>query len=115
MEIHLKRLALEGLATYIEQANIARGNIETPTDPTILFRDRLQVQQSLGAKDARTWDESGWRIADQIERRFGTAEARKAARQARIGWSAAVRQANVGERRTERRRTKRPHQPRRNA
>ena len=108
MELHLRRVALEGLATYIEQANIARGNIENPTDPNILFRDRLQVQQSLGGKDAHTWDESGWRIADQIERRFGTTAARKAARQARASWGAAAWQANAEERRAGRPQKPRP-------
>jgi hypothetical protein len=116
MELHLRRVALEGLATYIEQANIARGNIENPTDPNILSRDRMQIQQTLGARDARTWEESGWRIADQIERRFGTSAARKAARQARAGWSAAAGQATAaGQPSAAQRPAKRPRQPRPNA
>jgi len=88
IERHLKRVALESLATYVEQENIARGNIEEPTDPTIVFRDRLDIQAGLGAKDARTWEESARRIADQVERRFGTSAARRQARSARLGWKA---------------------------
>ena len=88
LERHLRRMALEGLATYIEQSNIARGNIEEPTDPLIVFRDRVELQQGRAGRDARTEEESAWQIADLIERQFGTAAARKDARSARILWEA---------------------------
>lgn len=86
MERHLERLAREGLATYIEQANIGWGNIDEPTDPAVVLRDRIEIQLNLGGKNAHTWEESAWRIADLIERRFGTAESRSQARAARAAW-----------------------------
>lgn len=86
MERRLKWLASEALAMYIEQANIARGNIEHPTDPMIVLRDRIGIQVGLGGRDLRTWEESGSRIADLIKHRFGTAVARKEALAARAGW-----------------------------
>ena len=86
MDRRLKWLASEALAMYIEQANIARGNIEHPTDPMIVLRDRIGIQAGLGGRDPRTWEESGSRIADLIKRRFGTAAARKEALAARVGW-----------------------------
>lgn len=43
MERRLKWLASEALAMYVEQANIARGNIEHPTDPMIVLRDRIGI------------------------------------------------------------------------
>ena len=88
IERHLQRLAMEGLATYIEQANIGWGNIDEPTDPTVVLRERIEIQLALGGKDAHTWEESAWRLADLIERRFGTAAAREQARAARAGWNA---------------------------
>jgi hypothetical protein len=88
MERHLERLAREGLATYIEQANIGWGNIDNPSDPTVVLRDRIEIQLTLGAKNADTWEASAGRMADLIERRFGTSAARKEARAARIGWGA---------------------------
>jgi len=88
MERHLERLTREALATYIEQANIGWGNIDNPSDPTVVLRDRIEIQLALGAKNADTWDASAARLADQIERRFGTSAARKEARTARIGWGA---------------------------
>jgi len=88
IEKHLERLAKEGLATYIEQANIGWGNIDNPTDPKVLLRDRIELQLTLGGKNAQTWEESAWRIADVIERRFGTRAARTKAREARAGWTA---------------------------
>lgn len=86
MERRLKWLASEALAMYIEQANIARGNIEHPTDPMIVLRDRIAIQLGLGGRDPGTWEESGSQIADLIKRRFGTAAARKEALAARVGW-----------------------------
>jgi hypothetical protein len=86
MERRLKWLASEALAMYIEQTNIARGNIEYPTDPMIVLRDRIGIQLGLGGRNPRTWEESGSRIADLIKRRFGTAAARKEALAARAGW-----------------------------
>ncbi len=50
MERRLKWLASEALAMYIEQANIARGNIEHPTDPMIVLRDRIGIQVAWGAE-----------------------------------------------------------------
>jgi hypothetical protein len=97
MEQRLKWLASEALAMYIEQANIARGNIEHPTDPMIVLRDRIGIQQGLGGRDPRTWEESGSRIADLIKRRFGTAAARKEALASRVGWkSIAKRRTHEG-------------------
>lgn len=86
MEPRLKWLASEALAMYIEQANISRGNIEHPTDPVIILRDRIGIQLGLGGRDPRTWEESGSRIADLIKRRFGTAAARKKGLASRAGW-----------------------------
>ncbi len=89
IEKHLERLAREGLATYIEQANIGWGKIENVFDPVIVLRDRIEIQLNLGGKNAHTWEESAWRLADLIERRFGTTAARRQARAARAGWGAA--------------------------
>jgi hypothetical protein len=89
IERHLRQVAREGLATYIEQANIGWGNIDHPYDPVIVLRDRIEVQISLGGKNAHTWEESAWRLADLIERRFGTTAARREARAARAAWGAA--------------------------
>lgn len=89
LEKHLERLAREGLATYIEQANIGWGNIDEPFDPVIVLRDRIEIQLNLGGKNVHTWEESAWRLADLIERRFGTSAARREARAARAGWGAA--------------------------
>jgi len=89
IERHLQQVAREGLATYIEQANIGWGNIDQPYDPVIVLRDRIEIQLSLGGKNAHTWEESAWRLADLIERRFGTTAARREARAARAGWGAA--------------------------
>jgi hypothetical protein len=86
MERHLRRTAIEGLATYIEQSNIVRGHIEEPTDSTIVLRDRLHIQHMLGAKNARTWEASGRQLADQIESHFGTSQGRREARRARGVW-----------------------------
>lgn len=88
IEKHLERLAREGLATYIEQANIGWGNIDNVFDPVIVLRDRIEIQLDLGGKNAHTWEESAWRLADLIERRFGTSAARRQARAARAGWGA---------------------------
>ncbi len=88
IEQHLERLAREGLATYIEQANIGWGHIDTPFDPVIVLRDRIEIQLNLGGKNIHTWEESAWRLADLIERRFGTMAARRQARAARAGWGA---------------------------
>jgi hypothetical protein len=96
MEKHLERLAREALATYIEQANIGWGNIDNPSDPTIVLRDRIEIQLTLGAKSSDTWEASAGRLADQIERRFGTTAARKEARAARIGWGAMEHPRGVG-------------------
>jgi len=89
LERHLQQVAREGLATYIEQANIGWGNIDHPYDPVIVLRDRIEIQLSLGGKNAHTWEESAWRLADLIERRFGTPAARREARAARAAWGAA--------------------------
>ena len=91
VETHLKRTAIEGLAAYVEQANIARGRIDAPTDPTIVLRDRIDFQMREGGKNADTWDRSGWMLADHIEERFGTAAGRREARLARAGWKAIAR------------------------
>ena len=92
VESHLKRAAIEGLATYIEQSNIARGNIEEPTDPLIVLHDRIGIQLALGGKNAETWTASGWQVADHIEARFGTAAGRREARRARDLWKAIARE-----------------------
>lgn len=91
VERHLKRAAIEGLATYIEQSNIARGTIEDPVDPVIVLRDRIEIQLALGGKNAETWVDSGWQLADHIEARFGTSAGRKEARLARGLWKAIAR------------------------
>jgi len=91
VERHLKRAAIEGLATYIEQSNIARGNIEGPADPLIVLHDRIEIQLALGGKNAQTWAASGWQVADHIEARFGTAAGRREARRARGLWKAIAR------------------------
>jgi len=88
IEKHLQRVAREGLATYIEQANIGWGNIDNVHDPVIVLRDRIEIQLALGGKNAQTWEESAWRLGDLIERRFGTTAARRQARAARVGWGA---------------------------
>jgi len=88
VEEHLRRAAIEGLATYILQANIARGYIEEPTDPRIVLSDRIDIQRRLGGKNAETWEGSGWEIADRVDRRYGSREGRRRARLARGGWKA---------------------------
>jgi len=88
IEQHLQRVAREGLATYIEQANIGWGNIDDPHDPVIVLRDRIDIQIALGGKNAHTWEESAWRLGDIIERRFGTSAARREARASRKIWGA---------------------------
>ena len=88
VEEHLRRAAIEGLATYILQANIARGHIEEPTDPRIVLSDRIDIQWRLGGKSAETWEQSGWEIADRVDRRYGSKEDRHRARLARGGWKA---------------------------
>ncbi|GEM_PF-5761679 len=90
LEEHLQRSANEGLATHIEQSNIGRGNIEHPTDSTIIWRDRVEIQMALGGRNAETWAASGRHIANQIETRLGTTAGRKEARGARHTWMAAV-------------------------
>ena len=91
LERHLQRSANEGLATHIEQSNIARGNIEHPTDPTIILRDRIKIQLAMGGKNAETWEASGRQIANQIETRLGTTAGRKEARRARHTWKSGAR------------------------
>jgi hypothetical protein len=88
LERHLRRSAIEGLATYIEQSNIARGTIETPTDPLVVLRDRIEIQLARGGKNAQTWAESGWELAEGIEARFGTSAGRREARRSRNVWKA---------------------------
>jgi hypothetical protein len=90
LERHLRRSATEALATHIVQANIARGNIEHPTDPTILLADRIAIQLALGEKNAQTWIAAGWQLADNIETHLATAAGRKEARHARNIWKAAT-------------------------
>ena len=90
MERHLQGSANEGLATHIEQSNIARGNIEHPTDSTIILRDRIKIQLAMGGKNAETWEASGRQIANQIETRLGTTAGRKEARRARHTWKSAA-------------------------
>ena len=87
LERHLRRSATAGLATHIEHSNIVRGNIETPTDPRVVLRDRIEIQLAKGGKNARTWAESGWEIADGIEARFGTSASRREARRSRGVWN----------------------------
>ena len=89
LERHLQRSANEGLATHIEQRNFARGNVEHPTDPTIILTDRIKIQLAMGGKNAETWEASGRQIAVQIETRLGTAARRKEARRARHIWKLA--------------------------
>ncbi|MBN2582153.1 MAG: hypothetical protein JXL80_03730 [Planctomycetes bacterium] len=86
LETHLRRAATEAVATYIEQANIAWGMVENLTDTGIVLRDRINIQRELGSIDEKTWEASGWKLADFIEGRFGTREGRKEARLARAGW-----------------------------
>ena len=88
LERHLLHSAIEGLATYIEQTNIARGTIGTPTDPRVVLRDRIEIQLAKGGKNAQTWAESGWELADGIEARFGTSADRREARRSRSVWKA---------------------------
>ena len=88
LETHLHRVAMESLATYIEQSNIARGNIDRPTDAVIVLRDRIEIQLKLGGKSAATWSASGRELADRIESRLGTAAGRRQARLARGRWKA---------------------------
>jgi hypothetical protein len=88
LERHLRRSAVEGLATYIEQSNIARGTSGTPTDPLVVLRDRIEIQLAKGGKNAQTWAESGWQLADGIEARFGTSAGRREARRSRVIWKA---------------------------
>ena len=68
---------------HIEHSNITRGNIEHPTDPTIILRDRIKIQLAMGGKDAETWEASGRQIANQIDTRLGTTAGRKKFRRAR--------------------------------
>jgi len=89
VEEHLRRIAIEGLVIHIEQSNIvmADGNILNPADPTIVLRERVGLQDRyLGGRNAWSWEESGWKVANRIEDSFGTTEGRKAARRARLGW-----------------------------
>ncbi len=88
VEEHLRRAAIEGLATYVLQVNIARGRIEEPADPRIVLSDRIEIQLRLGGKNAETWERSGWEIADRVDRRYGSREGRRRARLARGGWKA---------------------------
>ncbi len=90
LEKHLQQSANEGLATHIEQSNIGRGNIEHPTDPTIIRRDRIELQLAMGGRNAQTWAASGRQIANQIETRLGTTAGRKEARRARHTWKSAA-------------------------
>ena len=96
LETHLQRVAMESLATYIEQSNIARGNIDKPTDPVIVLRDRIEIQLRLGGKNAETWSASGRELADRIESRLGTAAGRRQARRARGRWKALMRAQTTG-------------------
>lgn len=91
LEKHLERAAIEALATYIEQGNIARGMIENPIDPTIVLRDRLNLQRAIGAYSEETWAEAGRQLAEFIEERFGTKAGRKEARTARARWKSLAR------------------------
>jgi len=89
VEEHLRMIAIEGLAIFIEQSNIVRpdGNILNPTDPRIIYKERISLQDHhLGGRNALSWEESGWRVANRIEDSFGTTEGRKAGRRARLGW-----------------------------
>ena len=90
LERHLQRSANEGLVAHVEQSNLTRGNIEHPTDPTIILRDRVKIQLAMGAKNAETWEVSGRQIANQIETRLGTAAGRTEARRARHTWKSAA-------------------------
>ena len=96
MERHLRRAALESLATYIEQANIVRGHIEEPTDPAIVLKDRIDIQRMLGAKNAQTWEASGRQLADRIETQFGTRQGRREARRVRGVWRNLKRRHGTG-------------------
>ena len=78
--------AAEKYTANVEQSNIARGNIEHPTDPTIVLTDRLKIQLAMGGKNAATWEASGRQIASQIETRLGPSAGRKEARRARHTW-----------------------------
>lgn len=91
IEKHLERAATEALATYIEQANIVRGMVENPTDTAVVLRDRVNIQRELAAVNEHTWRESGGRLADAIESRFGTRAGRREARLARARWKALAR------------------------
>jgi hypothetical protein len=88
LEQHLRRSAIEGLSTYIEQSNIARGNMENPTDSMVVLGDRIEIQLANGGKNSQTWAESGWELADSIEARFGTSAGRREARRSRSVWKA---------------------------
>ena len=83
LERHLRRSATAGLTTHIKHSNIAWGNIETPTDPLIVLRDRIEIQVAKGGKNAQTWAESAWELAVCIEARFGTSAGRSEARRSR--------------------------------
>jgi hypothetical protein len=96
MERHLRRAATEAVATYVEQANIAWGMVENPTDTAIVLRDRIGIQRELGAINEQTWEDSGWKLARFIEARFGTRAGCREARLARGRWkSLARRQART--------------------
>lgn len=91
LEKHLERVAKESVATYIEQSNIVRGMMENLTDTGVLLRDRIEIQQTLGGINARTWEASGRQLAEVIEARFGTEAGRKEARLTRARWKALAR------------------------
>jgi len=95
LEGHLQRSANEGLAAHIEQSNIGRGNIEHPTDPTIIRQDRIDIQLALGGRNAETWAASARQIADLIETRLATTAGRKEARRARHSWKSAARRGGL--------------------
>jgi len=86
LEKHLERAATEALAAYIEQANITRGVVENLADPSILLRDRVNLQRVLGAYDQQAWAAAGRQLAEHIESRFGTRAGRREARLSRARW-----------------------------
>jgi hypothetical protein len=86
VETHLRRTATLAVATYIEQANIARGLVENPTDTAIVLQDRVNLQRQMGVFNSETWVAAGRKLADFIESRFGTESGRAEARTARARW-----------------------------
>jgi len=73
----------------MERRSRRQRKLLTPFSSLLEGSDRIEIQLNLGGKNVHTWEESAWRLADLIERRFGTPAARREARAARAAWGAA--------------------------